>query len=121
MVLSTGSKMAQGKTADDFSFDTFRAPDVGAQAQASLLLLESLIHSLLDNGALTKAQALEALTAAYDVKAESAATLPEPEDRLQRSLSILTRMRISLSAHSGRYHPPSDPDDEAIGTGRSDA
>lgn len=109
--------MTQGKSADDFSFDTSRAPDVGAQAQTSLLLLESLIHSLLDNGALTKAQALDAVAAAYDVKAESATTLPEPQDRLQRSLSILTRMRISLSAHSGRYRPPADPDDEARSDG----
>lgn len=95
--------MANRKSLADSSFDTTREPDVGAQAQAALLLLESLIHSLLDNGALTKEQALEAIGSAYEVKDDSARADYEPPERLQRSLAILSQMRISISAHTGQY------------------
>ncbi|AOH86317.1 hypothetical protein AWL63_22515 [Sphingomonas panacis] len=70
-----------------------------------MLLIESLIHSLLDNGALTKSQALEVIASASQVKEESAAEEKEPAQTLKKSLSLLVSMRQSIEAHSGRYNP----------------
>lgn len=84
-----------------FSEDVHPQPD--AQGQAAILLVESLIHSLLDNGALTKDQALEAVDSAMQVKEESAAAEKEPMRVLRKSLSLLVNMRHSIEAHSGRY------------------
>ncbi|MBD8547703.1 hypothetical protein [Sphingomonas sp. CFBP 8760] len=86
-----------------FRQDTHPQPD--AQGQAALLLIESLIHSLLDNGALTKPQALEAIDSAMQVKEESAAEEKEPTHTLRRSLALLGNMQQSIEAHSGRYDP----------------
>jgi hypothetical protein len=89
-------------TADSaFSQDSDPQPD--AQGQAALLLLESLIHSLLDNGALTKAQALEAIESAMQVKEESAEEKKEPARTLRKSLGLMNNMKQSIDAHSGRY------------------
>ena len=70
---------------------------------ARKLLIESVIHSLLDNGALTKDQALEAIRSALEVKEESAANNKEPANVLKKSLRLLTDMQASIGAHSGRY------------------
>jgi len=87
----------------DSSFGDDRHPQPDAQGQAALLLIESLIHSLLDNGALTKPQALEAIESAMQVKEESAAEGKEPTKTLKKSLSLLINMQNSIQAHSGRY------------------
>lgn len=87
----------------DSSFSEDRHPQPDAQGQAALLLIESLIHSLLDNGALTKPQALEAIESAMQVKEESAAEEKEPSGTLRKSLSLLVNMQLSIEAHSGRY------------------
>ena len=89
----------------DSSFGTDSDPHPDAQGQAALLLIESLIHSLLDNGALTKPQAIEAIESAMQVKAESADEAKEPRETLRRSLGLLSSMRNSIDAHSGRYDP----------------
>jgi len=80
------------------SFAEDAHPDPGAQAQAALLLVESLIHSLLDNGALTHDQALQAIDSAHEVKAESIDAGKEPIDTLNKSLAILASMRRSIAA-----------------------
>jgi hypothetical protein len=87
----------------DSSFSMDRHPQPDAQGQAALLLIESLIHSLLDNGALTKPQALEAIESAMQVKGESASEEKEPTKTLKKSLRLLTSMQNSIQAHSGRY------------------
>lgn len=87
----------------DSSFGKDRHPSPDAQGQAALLLIESLIHSLLDNGALTKDQALEAIGSAMQVKEESASEEKEPSGTLRRSLGLLINMEQSITAHSGRY------------------
>ena len=92
----------------DSSFQHARHPDADAQGQAALLLIESLIHSLLDNGALTKAQAMEAIESAMQVKEESAAEAKEAAQTLRKSLNLLMAMRCSIDAHSGLYHPAVD-------------
>lgn len=95
--------MTNQTSAADSSFRNDAQPQGEAQAQAALLLIESLIHSLLDNGALTKAQAMEAIDSAAEVKAESASEEKEPERVLRKSLSLLKSMRESISSHGGRY------------------
>ena len=89
----------------DSSFRSDRHPDADAQGQAALLLIESLIHSLLDNGALTKPQALEAIESAMQVKRESAAEEKGSSRTLRRSLALLEGMQQSLKAHTGRHDP----------------
>ncbi len=95
-------------SAKDSSFREDRAPLPEAQGQAALLLVESLIHSLIDNGALTKEQAIEAIESASDLKEESASEHKEPNHILRRSLGLLQATRDSIDAKEGRYHgtPP---------------
>lgn len=101
--------MANPTPLEDSSFGRDPHPEPSAQGQAALLLTESLIHSLLDNGALTKAQALEAIRSALEVKEESAQDEKEPQVIHRKSVQLLTDMRQSIEAHSGRY----DPSEEA--------
>ena len=95
--------MTNDTSTADSSFSTDRHPNPDAQGQAALLLIESLIHSLLDNGALTKHQALEAIDSAMQVKEESASEAKEAAETLRKSLGLLTNMQHSIEAHSGRY------------------
>lgn len=82
------------------SFREDRDPDPDAQGQAALLLIESLIHSLMESGALTKAQAADAIRSAMDVKVESATEEKEPRRTLQKSVTLLANMLRSVEAHS---------------------
>ena len=97
--------MTNQTSSADSSFGEDRHPLPDAQGQAALLLIESLIHSLLDNGALTKDQAIEALDSAMQVKEESADEGKEPARIMQKSLALLQSMRLSVEAHSGRDDP----------------
>lgn len=94
---------------DEFSFRDDRSPEPLAQGQAALLLLEALIHGLLDNGTLTKEQAVDAIASATAVKEESAALQKEPADRLRHSIMLLKNMQASIEAHSGTYGTPAPP------------
>ena len=99
--------MSNDTPSEDFSFGADTKPMGDAQGQAALLLVESLIHSLLDNGTLTKDQVLDAITSATQVKEESASEHKESERTLRRSLTLLTNMHASIEAHRGRYdHEP---------------
>lgn len=95
--------MANDTSSKDSSFGKDTNPQADAQGQAALLLLESLIHSLLDNGALTKQQALDAINSAAEVKEESASEHKEPDRTLQKSLALLTNMERSIEAYAGPY------------------
>ena len=95
--------MANRTSSLDSSYGDDERPLADAQGQAALLLIESLIHSLLDNGALTKAQALEAIGSAMEVKEESIGAHKEPEATLRRSLALLVNMQLSIDSHSGLY------------------
>lgn len=99
-----------GNAAQDSSFGADRDPVPQAQGQAALLLLESLIHALLDNGTLTKVQAIRAIDTALEVKRDSAVEAKEPPATLNKSLMLLNNMKRSLEAHSGRYDPVADAD-----------
>ena len=95
--------MSNPNSSEDSSFRKDDNPKPDAQGQAALLLIESLIHSLIDNGALTKAQAIEAIESASEVKEESASENKESKTVLRRSLALLEQMQISIESKEGRY------------------
>ncbi len=95
--------MANTTSAAESAFREDRSPNGAAQAQAALLLVEGLIHSLMDNGSLTKNQALEAIRSAFEVKEESESEEKEPDAIRRHSLALLSSIRSSITAHSGSY------------------
>lgn len=70
------------------------APD--PHGQAAMLLVESLIHGLIERSILTVAQAVEIVTIAMDVKIEIAADVGDEDDTRDRSLALLSSIRGSL-------------------------
>lgn len=97
--------MSNQTSTKDSSFSTDKKPDADAQGQAALLLLESLLHTLLDCGILDKTQAAEIFESACQVKEESAVEAKEPESTLRRSLGLLRNMQLSIAHHAGQYDP----------------
>lgn len=73
-----------------------REPD--AHGQAALLLTESLIHTLVENSAITNDQAIEVIRIAAEVKVEVATAAHESNGRMQESLSLLSKMASSFES-----------------------
>lgn len=88
-------------TSGPVSFRDDPHPDPQGQAQAAILLVESLLLALLDAGTLTREQVLGAIDSAHEVKAESAALDKEPSEALRKSLVLLRNIRRSIAAHDG--------------------
>jgi hypothetical protein len=65
--------------------------------QAALLLVESLIHGLVDRSVLTLAEAVDVVTVALDVKDEIAADLGDSPENKDKSMELLDSIRASLS------------------------
>jgi hypothetical protein len=65
--------------------------------QAALLLVESLIHGLVDRSVLTLAEAVDVVTVALDVKDEIAADLGDSPETKDKSMELLDSIRASLS------------------------
>jgi hypothetical protein len=76
--------------------DPHAEPD--AHGQAALLLTESLIHILVENRALTSAQAVDVVHTAAVVKAEVAKAAGESTSRMLESLALLSHIEDSLQA-----------------------
>jgi len=74
--------------------DARREPD--AHGQAAMLLVESLIHGLIARSAISVVDAIEIVEVAVEVKAEIAADLGESLATLDRSLTILRSISMSL-------------------------
>ena len=68
-----------------------------AHGQAALLLTESLIHTLVDNSAITNVQAIELIRIAAEVKVEVATAAHESNGRMQESLALLSKMASSFA------------------------
>lgn len=66
--------------------------------QAAILLVESLIHTLVDRDILTTRQALFAIASAICVKSESAAFSNEDRETLEKSLGVMKRIEQTLQA-----------------------
>ncbi|MBA2935231.1 hypothetical protein HZF05_14175 [Sphingomonas sp. CGMCC 1.13654] len=64
--------------------------------QAALLLVESLLHGLIEKRTLTIEEAVVIVDIAADVKAEIAADIGDAPHALQKSLSLLKSIAASL-------------------------
>jgi hypothetical protein len=81
---------------DDSGLPAVREPD--AHGQAALLLTESLIHTLVENSAITNVQAIEVIRIAAEVKVEVATAAHESNGRMQESLALLSKMATSFES-----------------------
>lgn len=70
------------------------APD--AHGQAALLLVESLIHALIDHQTLSVREAMDALCIAIDARAEIALDADESRESSAKSLMLLNAIRQTL-------------------------
>ncbi len=76
-----------------------------AHGQAALLLTESLIHMLVERGAITNTQAVEVVQVAAEVKIEVATSAGESAKRIKESLDLLAKMQSSFeSDEPGDYN-----------------
>ena len=69
-----------------------------AHGQAALLLTESLIHMLVERGALTNTEAIEVVQTAAEVKVEVASAAGESCKRMKESLTLLAKMQCSFES-----------------------
>ena len=69
-----------------------------AHGQAALLLTESLIHMLVERGAITNTQAVEVVQIAAEVKVEVATAAGESAKRIKESLALLAKMQGSFES-----------------------
>jgi len=72
----------------------FEEPD--AHGQAALLLAESILHTLVENRTLTAAEAAAAVATAAEVKAEIAPLMGESRERMEASLTLLSKIERSF-------------------------
>ena len=91
---------------------TRRAPD--ADGQAALLLAEATLHALVEIRAMSVSQAVAVVRTAAEVKAELGKASGEPDDQLQRSIHLLTRIERSLYADAPRRQDGFDAANEAV-------
>lgn len=71
-----------------------REPD--AYGQAALLLVESMLHGLVEQSVFTVAKAVDLVDIAADVKADIGAELGDSAPTQQRSLALLAAISSSL-------------------------
>ncbi len=83
-------------TIDPHATPPLHEPD--AHGQAALLLTESLLHLLVENGDLTNAQVVDVVHTAAVVKVEVAEAAGESRSRMLESLALLSRMEVSFQA-----------------------
>jgi hypothetical protein len=67
-----------------------------AHGQAALMLVESLLHTLVETGALSLDRAVSAVATAREIKAEVATAAGESRGRMQASLDLLNDIADSL-------------------------
>lgn len=79
---------------DNLGGDPIRGPD--AHGQAAMLLVESLIHGLIEQHIITVARAVEIVDTAAEVKAEKADDLGDSPANLMESLKLLEAISFSL-------------------------
>lgn len=73
-----------------------------AHGQAALLLAESILHTLVESGAMTFGQAIAAARAAAEVKVEVAAEAGESKKRMNESIDLLNLIASSLETDANR-------------------
>ena len=86
--------MTQGANENDAGGKEHLEPD--AHGQAALMLAESMLHALMENGNLTTAQGISVVSTAQEIKVEFAHLAHESEGRMQASLNLLKKIGDSL-------------------------
>lgn len=89
---------------NDKAAERQKGPD--AHGQAAMLLVESLIHGLVERKVITVADAIEIVDIAADVKAEIAIDLDDSQEALQKSLNLLKAISHSVEADREMAAPP---------------
>lgn len=69
-----------------------------AHGQAAMMLVESLIHTLVEDSTLSNSRAIETVEAAAEVKVEKAALAGESDARRNESLELLRVVSVSLKS-----------------------
>ena len=84
---------------DNFGAQAARVePD--AHGQAALLLVESILHILVETTTLTSSEALAAVQTAAEVKFEVASATGETIGRMKQSLALLEAIGSSFEAYT---------------------
>lgn len=76
--------------------DNENIPEPDAHGQASMVLVESLIHGLISRRVITVGDALDIVDTAVEVKADSATDLGYSPANLRQSMNLLTAIGESL-------------------------
>ncbi|MET3901363.1 hypothetical protein ABIB57_005333 [Devosia sp. UYZn731] len=71
-----------------------REPD--AHGQAAMLLVESLIHGLIERKVLSVADAVEIVDVATEVKSDTGPEMGDSPENLQKSITMLQAISASL-------------------------
>ena len=72
------------------------ANEPDAHGQAALMLVESLIHALVDKTTFNAGEALTIVATAIELKAELAMEYEESAAKLQKSLDLLEKISASI-------------------------
>ncbi len=78
-----------------------RVPEPDAYVQAALLLVESVLHGLIEKSVFSVAKAVELVDIAAEVKQDIGADLGDSAPTLQRSLGLLAAISNSLQSDGG--------------------
>lgn len=70
--------------------------EADAHGQAALMLAESMLHALMENGTFTIKEAVSVVATAQEIKVEFAEAAHESRARMQASLDLLTAIGGSL-------------------------
>lgn len=76
--------------------DQYGVVEPDAHGQAALMLVESLIHTMLEAKSLTLLQAIETVETASEVKIDTARLAGESEKRIFESIELLNKLGDSL-------------------------
>lgn len=82
-------------------------PEPDAHGQAAMILVESLIHVLVEKALLTNDEAVNVIETASQIKHEVAVAAGESFGRMQASLDLLTKVEVSFRAALIKMYPES--------------
>ena len=82
-----------------------------SHGQAALILVESLLHALVEMSLMTTHQAIDVVSSAQEVKKEVARLSGESEGRMRESLELLGRIASSIQTDLHRMHSDEMPSD----------